>query len=280
MKRIFLSERFKSVASTLFIEICFLLLFIVHPGAGKASTKQQSKQNNWFISGSTGIALRSQEISGDYKFIADGFQHQPGFTFNLSFGKSIGQHWESALRLGAYTLFGQSFLPHNSSVGFFAAYPDLPEQVPLEYITQSNSISLLLRFFLLNDALGRNNVLNIRPFFEAGLGINNFSSEVRYRKIPPGESSSLIFRDRNGKNSNGAAEIITGLGLKIGERGEWNAIIALNAEWVNFSKLNPISHFSNSKNINSRAIVSRINAGIAIPVRRRTKTDTYLPFRW
>jgi hypothetical protein len=46
-----------------------LLLFLVLPVTNEAINKpRQPKQNNWFISGSTGIAIRSGEISGDFNF--------------------------------------------------------------------------------------------------------------------------------------------------------------------------------------------------------------------
>lgn len=272
--------RVTSIANLYSCRIIILLLFLAMPVANEASTGKQPNQNNWFISGHTGIAIRSHEVSGNYNFIADGFRHHPGFAFDLSFGKAIGNRWEPAIRWGAYTLFGQSDLPHYSSVGYYAAYPRLLKQEPLEYVTQNNAVSLISRFHF--TGRGQNGHLSgiIRPFMEAGLGINNFSTEVRYSKIPVAESSSLILRERNGGQINGAAQVVTGVGLKIGTPGEWNAVLLMNAEWVNFSSLNPVHHLTSPNESGHKAIVSRITAGLNIPIKRTVKKHDYLPFRW
>ncbi len=280
MKRSLKPAKILSVASNYSCGIRLLLLLLVMPFTNEASTSSHPKQNNWFISGSTGIVIRSGEFSEDYKFAADGFRHYPGFAYELSFGRTFGNKWEPAIRCGAYTLFGQSDLPHYSSAGYYAANPSFLEQQPLEYVTQSNSVSLILRFLFNDGGPAGSSAVIFQPFIEAGLGINNFSTELRYSKIPAGESSSLIYRERNGENANGGAQIVSGLGLKIGEQGEWNGVILLNAEWVEFSRLNALHHISNREIINSRAIVSRITAGITIPIRRMVKSDNFLPFRW
>lgn len=280
MKRSFKPVRVLSVAYSYSYGIRFLLLFLVLPITNEASTSKQSNQNSWFISGNTGIAIRSREISGDFNFTADGFRHHPGFAFDLTFGKTIGYRWEPAIRWAAYTLFGHSDLPHYSSVGYYVAFPDLLDQKPLEYITHSNSVSLILRFLFGEGGQYGSSAVNFQPFIEAGFGINNYTTEVRYSTIPAAENSSLIYHDRNGENVNGGTQVVSGLGIKIGEKGEWNGVILLNAEWVNFTRLNALHHFSNRKKNNSRAIVSRITAGISIPIRRTVKSDIFLPFRW
>lgn len=280
MKRSFKPVRILSVASRHSCGIRLLLPFLLLPFTIAASVSKQTNQNNWFISGSTGIAIRSQEISENFGFTADGFRHHPGFAFDLSFGRTIGYRWEPAIRFGAYTLFGRSDLPHYSSVGYYAASPDLLDQKPLEYITQTNSVSLILRFLFSESGQSGSAAANFLPFIEAGLGISNFTTEVRYSTPPVVENSSLIYRDRNGENNNGAVQIVTGLGLKIGEPGEWNGVILLNAEWVDFSRLNPLHHFMNSEKSHSRAIVSRITAGITIPIKGTVRSDNFLPFRW
>ncbi len=257
-----------------------MLVIFISPLPGYASSKKQPEQNNWFISGHTGIALRTPELSGGFNFTEDGFRHQPGFAFNLTFGRTIGNQWEPSIRWGAYTLFGQSSLPHYSSFGYYAAYPGLLEQESLEYITQSNVFSFVLRFLFGNRRNNGNTQPNIRPFIEAGWGINNYVTEVRYSKIPAGESAALIFHNRNGENANGTAQITTGIGFKTGAPGKWNAEILINADWVRFTTLNPVSQMLNPLNSSSRTLVSRITAGIIIPIKRTVKRDKYLPFRW
>lgn len=280
MKRSIKPARVVSNSSTWVTKIIFLQFLVLSSLMSEASTNKLPKQNNWFISGNTGIALRSSEVSGGFKFADDGFCHQPGFAFAFGFGKTLGNRWEPAIRWGAYTLFGQSSLPHYSSAGFYAAYPGFLQQEPLEYITQSNVFSFILRFLFSNGQQNGNLHAVIRPFIEAGLGINNYVTEVRYSKIPAAENASLIFRDRNGENANGAAQVTTGLGLKIGAKGEWHAEILMNAEWMNFSTLNAVSQMTNPVNNSSRAIVSRITAGLIIPIKATVKSDSYMPFRW
>ncbi len=280
MNRIIKPVKVKSDAFTCYKRMYILILLMVLPAASKASTNRQLNQNNWFVSGNTGIAVRSPDISGNYKFVADGFRHHPGFAFDISFGRTVGKHWEPAFRWGAYTLFGQTILPHYSPVGYYAAYPDALEQEPLEYITQSHSVSITLRFLFAKSKRSQSSSGTIRPFLEGGLGINNFTSDVRYSKTPAGEKSSLIFRDRNGENYNGGSQILTGLGVKIGKQGEWNGVVSINTEWVEFSGLNPVSHFGNLKRSNSTAIVTRVTAGITLPFKKAARKNNYLPFRW
>jgi hypothetical protein len=85
----------------------------------------------------------------------------------------------------------------------------------------------------------------------------------------------LIYQSRNGENINGGAQIVTGLGIKIGVTGrmEWLFFGILNAEWVDFSRLNALHYQQPVKIINSRAIVFRITAGISIPIKRTVKKD-------
>ncbi len=261
-------------------KIFFLLLLFIAPVLSEASSQRLPKKNNWFVSGNTGVAIRSAGIAGGLNFIDDGFRHQPGFAFGLSFGRTFGNTWEPAIRWGAYTLFGQSNLPHYSSAGYYIAYPGLLQQEPLEYITQSNTLSIILRFILSGGNQNDNKSAIIHPFIEAGLGVNNYVNEVRYSQIPAGENASLIFRDRNGEKANGTAQFTTGLGLKIGEQGEWNAVFGMNAEWVNFSTLNPVSQITGTARSSSLTIVSRITAGLTIPIKATIKRDRFMPFRW
>ena len=280
MMRSFKSVRSFSVASCYTCGIGTLLLILLLPFTNIASTNKHPRQNNWFIAGSTGFAIRSQDITENFNFSDGGFRHRPGFAYDLGFGRTMGPRWEAAIRLEAFTLFGHSDLPHYTSVGYYTAYPGLLDQDPLEYISQNNSVSLIFRIFLNSGNQNRNSAVNFRPFIEAGSGINNFTTEVRYSTIPAGENSSLIYRDRNGNNANGKIKFISGIGLKIGEAGEWNGVMLLNAEWVEFSRLNALHHLTNRNKANAGAIVARFTAGLAIPVRRSVKSDNYLPFRW
>ncbi|MFW6289934.1 MAG: hypothetical protein ACOC0R_03110 [Mariniphaga sp.] len=261
-------------------EIVVLLLVLGAPFLCRASTGSQPKKNYWFITANTGIAIRSPEISGGFSFTDDGFRHRPGFAFDLSFGKTFNHRWEPALRWGAYSLFGQSPLPHYTSYGYYAAYPGLLDQEPLEYIIQSNALSLILRFLFSNGTSDGNSSALSLPFIEAGVGVNNYASELRYSSIPAGEDAALIFRNRNGEKANGTVQFVTGAGLKIGAPGEWNALILLNAEWMDFSTLNALTRLTNPSGSSSPSIVSRITAGLTIPIKGTVKRDRYMPFRW
>lgn len=263
-----------STGSITLLLVCCLLVDSV------SSYCQPSNQNHWFVAGSTGLAMRRPAIAGSADEAGESFRHLPGFAFDFSVGRNIGRNWEPSLRWGASTLFGESDLPHYSAVGYYVAYPGMLKQQPLEYVTQGNALSLILRYIFDKGQPAGSSSPGVRPFIEAGVGINNYVTEVRYSKIPAWETASLIFRNRNGGNSDGSLLMITGLGIKIGTPGEWNGFVLMNAEWTGYTSLSTVSQRTDPLRSSSRSMAARITAGLTIPLKRAVKPDNYLPFRW
>jgi hypothetical protein len=258
----------------------FLLLLIFISFSAKAIQKPNGNENNWYISGSTGIAILSKEITKNFVFLKNEFNHQPGFTYDLSASRTFGVRWEPSLRLSVYTLTGNSNNPNFSASGYHDPITQMNHQAPVEYITQSSSVSLILRYhFNWNQGKDEDD-LKIAPFFEAGAGINSFKSELRYKTAPSIEESSLIFKKHDNGYPFGVAQIVTGLGTKIGGNGKWNFVILWNTEWINYDCLDAVYNFSEGERNHAKGIVFRLTAGISIPIKSAVKKDNYLPFRW
>jgi hypothetical protein len=260
-----------------FTGIIILILQMIFPLDGMAFPGKQNRETIWYLTGSSGIAFLNGEITREFAVLKNEFRHQPGFAFDLSIGRTLGQRFEPTFRLGVYTLFGESDLPQFSATGYHAALPVSMHQAPVEYITQSSAVSLIMKIYLRNNPGSQ--TIRFNPFIEAGVGINSFKSELRYQRIPPGQNSPVIFRKSNGEYPFGVAQIITGLGTKIGTPGKWNAVLLWNADVVNYATLDAVHNFTNGERDHARGIVSRITAGITIPLRRNIDKDNYLPFR-
>jgi hypothetical protein len=106
------------------------------------------------------------------------------------------------------------------------------------------------------------------PFVEAGAGINIFSTELRYQNPPTGTSSTVIFQkgvDNNQTIAN-VAQIIFGLGTKIGNPKKWHGVISYNAEIVNYAVLDAVHNYSGTERNHAKGIISKITAGVVFPI--------------
>jgi hypothetical protein len=260
--------------------IMFLLLslLLLTDANGQASSGWE-RENNWFISGSTGMAILAGEMTKGYDFLTNEFSHNPGFSFNFDFGRTLGNRWESLIRLNAYTLFGRKSLPDFSAVGYQSFLTGQLLQLPVEYITPNSSVSIILRYMFKNNSKGQNTSVRFNPFAEAGVGIHSFSSELRYQIVPSNEISPMILRKKDGDTPIGVAVFTTGLGARTGSPDKWNLVFLCNAELINYDAIDAVHNFSNGTRNHSRAIVMKLTAGLTIPFGGDSPTDIFLPFR-
>jgi hypothetical protein len=257
----------------------FLSLLLLTEVWGQANTGWK-RENYWFISGGTGMAILAGEIKKDFTFLPNEFSHSPGIAFNLDFGRTFSNQWETLLRINAYNLFGKSNLPEFSAVGI---HPSLSGQLypePVEYITTNSSVSVLLRYMFKRNHSGQGNTSRFHPFAEAGAGIHSFKSDLRYQTAPAQEKSTLIFRKQDGDTPVGVAVITTGLGAKAGTPGRMNVLLTWNAELINYDALDAVHHYSNATRNHARTIIMKLTAGLTIPFGGNPQTDIFLPFRW
>ena len=217
--------------------ILMVILLLIISDVAMAFKGSKSKEINWYVSGTSGVALLAGEVTKNFVFLSKEFGHRPGFAYDLSVGRNAGNRWEPTFRLGAYTLFGESSLPRFSALGYHEELPATLYNQPVEYITQGSTVSFILRYLIRGSLVKQNKAVQFNPFVEVGAGINNFTSELRYVTIPAAENSPLILRKRNGEYPIGAGQIMTGLGTKIGSYGKWNIVILWNAEWVKYDSL-------------------------------------------
>jgi hypothetical protein len=243
------------------------------------TTSAWKKENYWFISGSTGMAILAGEMTKGFEFLPNEFSHSPGFSYNLDLGRTFGYRWESLIRVNAYTLFGRSSLPHFSAVGYESPLSGQLLQLPVEYITPNSSVSIFLRYMFRNSSRGETSFVNFNPFAEAGLGIHSFTSKLSYQIAASSEISPVIMRKTDGGTPIGVAVITAGLGARTGTQGRWNLQFLWNAEVVDYDALDAVHNFSDGARNHSRAIVMKLTAGLTIPFGGDSPTDVFLPFR-
>lgn len=256
-----------------------LNLLLALPFTLTASGPKQGREFTWHLSGVTGIAMLSGEVTNNLVFLPNEFRHKPGIAYTLNAGLNLGSRWEPALRIGAYTIGGDSYLKNLSAAGYQHDLSEDRDNEPVEYITQSTSVSVVVRYHLRKPPRRHQIVSGIYPFVEAGAGINSFTSELRYQTIPDGIQSALIFKKSDGEYAVGVAQIVTGVGTKIGTYNKWNFIVLWNADWVKHDSFDAVHNFNNGERTDAGAIVSKFTAGISIPVNRNSKKNNYLPFR-
>jgi hypothetical protein len=258
--------------------VLMLSLFFITDAFGQASSGWQ-KENNWFISGNTGMAILAGEMTKDFTFLPNEFSHRPGFTFNLDFGRTFGSRWESLLRVNAYTLFGKSNLPEFSAVGYQSNLKGQLFQLPVEYISPNSSVSILLRYMFRNQNQGQGSSVRFNPFAEAGIGIHSFTSDLRYQIAPADTISPLILKKKDGDTPIGVAVITTGLGVRTGAPDTWNLVFLWNAEFINYDAIDAVHNYSNGVRNHSWTVVMKLTAGLIIPLGGDSPTDIFLPFR-
>ena len=260
------------------IMVLLLSLTLFANAYGQADSGWE-KENNWFISGNTGMAILAGEMTKGFSLLPNEFGHRPGFSFNLDLGRTFGNRWESLLRLNAYTLFGRSNLPDFSAVGFQSNLRGQLYQLPVEYITPNSSVSILLRYMFRNQNLGQGSTVRFNPFAEAGIGIHSFTSELRYQIALADTLSSLILKKKDGETPIGVAVITTGLGVRTGAPDTWNLVFLWNAELINYDALDAAHNYLNGTRNHSWTVVLKLTAGLIIPFGADSPTDIFLPFR-
>jgi hypothetical protein len=256
-----------------------LLSLLLHTNAYGQASSGWEKENNWFISGNTGMAILAGEMTQGFSFLPNEFGHRPGFTFNLDLGRTFGNRWESLVRVNAYTLFGKSNLPEFSAVGYQSNLKGPLFQLPVEYITPNSSVSILLRYMFRNQSQGPGSTVRFNPFAEAGIGIHSFTSELRYQFAPADTISPLILKKKDGDTPIGVAVITTGLGVRTGAPDTWNLVFLWNADLINYDAIDAVHNYSDGVRNHSWTLVMKLTAGLIIPFGGDSPTDIFLPFR-
>jgi len=256
-----------------------MLSLLLITGAYGQTTSAWNRENHWFISGNTGLAILAGEVTKEFTYLPNEFSHRPGFSFNFDFGRTLGNRWESLFRLNAYTLFGKSNLPDFSAVGYQSSLKGQLLQVPVEYITPNSSVSILLRYMFRNSSRGQGSTFRFNPFAEAGVGIHSFTSELRYQVAPTNENSPVILKKKDGDSPIGAGVITTGIGARTGAPDTWNLVFLWNAELINYDAVDAVHNYSEGTRNHSWAVVMKLTAGLTIPFQIDSPADIFLPFR-
>ncbi|RIH66679.1 hypothetical protein D1164_03520 [Mariniphaga sediminis] len=248
--------------------IFILTLLILSPAKSDATPPSSSKKHKWLISGSVGMAILSTEFSKEYVILENEFRHQPGWAFDISAGRTIGRHWEPAIRFSLFTLSGDSDSPDFTANGNHPSFSGPFYQTPVEYVSLSGSLSGVVRFYF-REVPGTNvDKFRLDPYIEAGGGVNSFATELRYKTTPPGETSPIIFQKgvTKGTPPTNVAQAIFGLGTKIGSPKKWQIILSYTANVINYACLDGVHNYTNGVRNHANGIVSKFTAGIVIPL--------------
>ena len=259
-----MDQRFKSTIIFLF---SLLFVFIFSPNTW-STPPSKSKSNLWTASASGGVALLTKEFSNNYIFLENEFQHQPGWAMDINIGRTSGKHWEPMLKGGMFYLHGKSDSPDFSAVRNHASLRGLLYNIPVQYVTSGGSVSGVIRYYFRKFYNQNGKVFRFDPFVEAGAGANLFSTELSYQNLPPGTNSTGIFQkgvDNNQTIAN-VAQVIFGLGTKIGNPKKWHGVISYNADIVNYAVLDAVHNYTNNERNHAKGIISRLTAGVVIPI--------------
>jgi hypothetical protein len=259
-----MNQRFKSTI-ILFFSLFFILIFSSYT---RSTPPSKSKKNLWTASVSSGVAFLTKEISKDYIFLDNEFQHQPGWAMDLNIGRTMGKHWEPMLKGGMFYLYGKSDSPDFSAVGNHASLKGTLYNIPVQYITFGGSFSGVIRYYFRDFYNQNGKVFRFDPFIEAGAGATIFSTELSYQNPPPGTNSTVIFQKGvdNNQNIANVAQINFGLGTKIGNPKKWHGVILYNADIVDYAVLDAVHNYTNNERNHARGIISRFTAGVVIPI--------------
>ncbi len=261
----------------IFFFLSFFLFFISQTSFAAKPSKDSGVI--WSVSGGAGVSFLAFEIADNFEILKNEFQHKPAMLFDLGFSALLGERWEPAIRLGLSGLNGESASPDFSAAGNHASMRYLYD-LPVEYSTKGGELSGLIRFYLLKYSAQNSGQTMINPFIEAGGGLTFFSNELRYKSIPPGEESAVIFQKGMGNQPlYSVSHLAVGAGVKIGKPGQSNFYVSFNGKAVNYDFMDAVHNYSDGERNHAKGIVSKFSAGVIIPLSggRKDQSD-YLPW--
>ena len=240
----------------------------------------QNTDNQWYISGRTGLSMLIKEVTPDFRFLNNEFKHQPGLTLDLTISRSFNEKWEPGINLSLYRLTGHSELPDFSAVNNHYAFINL-HQLPVEYATVTFSLSAYWRYYFLNNSGKSKNRVYLRPYAEIGAGVNFFFTELGYSVFPPEGTSRLIYykgTQKSGPGAGNVAQIVTGLGTRIVLPANIDMIVSFNADIVNYDCLDTVHNYTNEKRNHAISIVPKFLLGVIIPISNNDNSNRFLPW--
>ena len=259
-----MDQFFKSTLIILW-SILFVFIFISH---SYSTSPSRTKKNLWTASVSAGVAQLSREISNDYKFLENEFQHKPGWALDVNIGRTFGKHWEPILRGGLFNIHGESDSPDFSATGHHPALKGPIYDLPVQYKTSGGSVSGVVRYYFREFSNQNGKVFRVDPYAEAGAGANIFSTELRYQFPPPGTNSTVLFQKGvdNKETIANVVQVTFGIGTKIGNPKKWHCIVSYNADVVNYAVLDAVHNYIGWERNHAKGIISKITAGVVIPL--------------
>ena len=235
--------------------------------------------NQWVLSGRTGIAWLMSELTPDFQLLSNEFRHHPGLVLDFTIGGTLGSNWEPGINFSIYQLSGESSTPDFSANGFHHSFMEL-YQLPVEYATVSTSLSAYCRYYFMGSSQRSRSTIQLQPYAEIGGGINYFFTELGYKILPEGLSSNLIFHKGTQKAGPGPGNVVqfqTGLGAKVVFPADLNLIFSLNADIVNYDCMDAVHNYTNEKRNHAFSIVPKFLIGVIIPLSNKHISNRHMP---
>jgi len=270
---VFKKQMKQIIKLTITVAFAFILLLIATTQLFSQSTQKKGKK--WFVSGSVGMAVLTGEISNEFEPLKNEFEHQPGWAADIKIGRSVGRHFEPALRFSSYIFSGTSDKPQFSANGNHPALPRTLHNLPVEYRTLTGSVSGIIRYYIKEIPRKHAGKFRFDPFIEAGGGVIYMGSQLSYQTKPPGAAHLVVFEKGTGNQPPPAVgQAVLGLGTKLGNPGKWHLGISYNVDIVNYAVLDAVHNY-NADGIRNHAkgIVSKVMAEIIIPVGKASKNS-------
>ncbi len=255
------------------ISVAFVFIILLISAAQLFSQSSLNKRNKWFVSGSAGMAVLTGEISKDFVPLKNEFNHQPGWAADIKIGKSIGGHFEPAIRFSSYFFTGSSEAPHFSANGNHASLKGTLYDWPVEYRTLTGSVSGIIRYYFKEIPGKFVSGFRVDPFIEGGGGVVYMGSQLSYQTRPPGAGHSVVFEKGTGNQPPPAVgQVVLGLGTKLGNPDKWHLGISYNIDIVNYAVLDAVHNYNDDGIRNhAKGIVSKVMAEIIFPLGKTSK---------
>ena len=255
------------------ISVAFVFIILLISAAQLFSQSSLNKRNKWFVSGSAGMAVLTGEISKDFVPLKNEFNHQPGWAADIKIGKSIGGHFEPAIRFSSYFFTGSSEAPHFSANGNHASLKGTLYDWPVEYRTLTGSVSGIIRYYFKEIPGKFVSGFRIDPYIEGGGGIVYMGSQLSYQTRPPGAGHSVVFQKGTGNQPPPAVgQVVLGLGTKLGNPDKWHVGISYNVDVVNYAVLDAVHNYNDDGIRNhAKGIVSKFMAELIFPLGKTSK---------
>jgi len=250
----------------------FMGLLAISAGSFAKTTSRPYYPNIWEVTGEFGMVGLWMEMDGITSRLAPEFNDNPGYSFGVSLSRTVGLHWKPNFSMLFYHFTGDNNYPVFSAEGNQPDFNDLARK-PVEYKTDMGAFLLGIRYYPLEFTRPHYKWWRIDPYLEVQLGLNVLSTELRYKTLPEGKTTTLIFEKGKGDPARPAAIIgqySCGGGTELSFNHDWKLLLSFNLDFVNYDCLDAVHNYTPSGDkISVMTVVPRLMVGITIPIAKK-----------